>query len=201
MYATLYPGDPTTVLDGPIITGGLASGKDAQMAVGTLIQTSDGKVYKYVLLGTEATDVVVKGDAVYYTDLACTTVTPDETDALCANTIAGSSVAGIWVRAKTTAALQGFDSKHYAFIQVGGVAACVGDGSVAAGDVVRALHNSTNGVLTAALEADSTGKYKLPIGVAMEADTATSGAGGTLQAAYGGTDGIVAFYCRLCNLY
>lgn len=186
MYGTIYSGKPADVLD-----------TTPQMAPGTIVWTADGKAYKYVKLGTEASVVAVKGAAVYYTDKAtCYTITSDESDGIAVTL--GGGCAGVWIRSTTTAALQGFDSAHYAFIQVGGVAACQGGGSVAAGDAVYA--GNTDGVFVSAAEADSAAKYKKVIGVALEDDTATTGAGGALALAAGGADAIVAFYCKLTGL-
>lgn len=192
---TLYSGNPLTVLDGPLITGGLASGATAQMDLGATIQTPNQRIYRYVKLGTEASVAAVKGAAVYWTDLACTTITTDQSDGIAPGL--GGGCAGVWVRPTTTAALQGFDSAHYAFIQCGGVAPCQGDGSVAAGDNVWA--NATDGVFMTLVSAN-TGVHYFCCGTALEVDTADTGAGGELNVHNGGADAIVAFYCRLSGL-
>ena len=192
---TLYSGDPKTVLDGPAITGGLASGKQAQMDLSATIILPSGRIYKYVKLGTEASVVATKGAAVYWTDLACTTITTDQSDGIAPGL--GGGCAGVWVRPTTTAALQGFDSAHYAFIQVGGVAPCQSDGSVAAGDMIWA--NATDGIFMTAVSAN-TGVHYFICGVAVETDGTTATAGGELAAASGGADNIASFYCRLSGL-
>lgn len=195
MYGTLYSGDPNKVLDGPLISGGLASGTNAQMAAGTIVAAANGRLYKYVKLGTEASVAAVKGAAVYWTDLACTTITTDQSDGIAPGL--GGGCAGVWIRPTTTAALQGFDSAHYAFIQCGGVAPCQSDGSVTAGDMIWA--NATDGIFMTAVSAN-TGVHYFLCGTALETDGTSATAGGELNAAHGGSDSIASFYCKLSGL-
>jgi len=115
MYGTLYPGDPTLVID-----------DKPRMAPGTVVRTHDHKLWKYVTLAeqTAAIAPILYAPMVYH-DISRTIVAADYTDALAAN---ANQVAGIWCHATLTVAeeLAYMNDAHYAFIQIGGL---VGDGT------------------------------------------------------------------------
>ena len=130
MYGTLYPGDPTLVID-----------DKPRMAAGTVVRTHDNKLWKYVRL-IEQTAAIAPDQyhPVWYHDLARTEVAADYTDAL---GMSINNMAGLWAYADLSVAeeLAWFDGAHWAFIQIGGLvgtgtAVVPCDGNAAVGDAI-----------------------------------------------------------------
>ena len=177
MFGTLYSGTPADVLDH----------YQPRMTPGTIVWTmdSDGpRAYRYVNLGADSTVQQLTGAPMYFSDAAATTVIADCSDSTCPT--AGGSFAGVWIRPVATSTIQ--DGNYYAFVQCAGKAACLGDGSIAKGEIIAA--NDDNAF-------DTWGSGEAIVGCALEDDTATTGAGGTLEGATLGGVGAVAFWARL----
>lgn len=134
----------------------------AEVAVGTLAQDNDGKIYKYVLYdeGTGALDLAA-GDVVYYVDdsgYGASTVTADVTDSTGQEIGAGVAVAAVT------------EDASYFWVQIKGFAtlAVALGGSAADGDPLTAA-GAADKALTRAIEADSAGVYKPVVAIAIDA--------------------------------
>ena len=124
----------------------------AAWTLGSIGQTYDGKVYKYVkyVEGTGALDLVA-GDVVYYVDdsgYGSSTVTADVSDS------SGAEIGAGVAQATVT------DTNSYIWVQIRGAAtlAVALGGSAGDGDPLTAV-SAADKALTKAAEADSTATY------------------------------------------